>query len=446
MACSWRRMRAIYGGRRPCRPRRCSGREVIEARLERARLSNSFLSQADLPISDLNHAVLMRANLTKADLRGCNMRGADLTCANLAGANLEGVILIGATMSGTNFEGTSLVGVLFDEVDLAHGRIRNSTGTRNFHGLGRGLAQILSGHATWTRSGGQSGQRADLTGVDLSGHDLRGVDLGAAVLHGAVLRRTNLAGALLAMADLSLVDAREANLTNADLRGAKLERATLSSAKLMEACAKPLLIAGEHKCPTDCTSARLDHACLLRADLSMALLVGADLTEADIRRTDLRGASLARGHPEWRGTARGRAGRGGPDGGDRYHGAAHGPCDALSGSGSAVVRSAIHGRRVLPAAIRAEARPLGGTAHLFAEDAIGACQHQVALLLGGLVRGGCHRVSDDHVLVPPWCPLCIFDTVGRTVRQENVYFIRTRFPGDCCHGGMSSVGMPYSDK
>src|SRR5579863_4378236 len=201
------------------------------------------------------------------------MRGADLTCANLAGASLEGVNLIGATLSNTNFEGTSLIGALLDEVDLGHARTRQLAPPRSFQGLGVGLAQILSAHAAWTQSGGQNGQRADLAEVDLSGMDLRGVDLGAAVLRGAMLRRTNLAGALLAMADLSLVDAREANLTGADLRGAKLERATLSNARLMDACAKPLLIGGEHRCPTDLTSARLDHACLLRMDLSRALLV-----------------------------------------------------------------------------------------------------------------------------------------------------------------------------
>ena len=68
--------------------------------------------------------------------------------------------------------------------------------------------------------------------------------------------------------------------------------ATLSSAMLMDMCAKPLLVGGENRCPTDFTSARLDHACLLRADLSMAVLDGADLTNADLRRTDLSGASL----------------------------------------------------------------------------------------------------------------------------------------------------------
>lgn len=78
------------------------------------------------------------------------------------------------------------------------------------------------------------------------------------------------------------------------MRGAKLERATLSGAILMDACAKPLLIAGDHRCRTDFMSARLDHANLLRANLTMALLEGADLTNADVRRADLSGASLCR--------------------------------------------------------------------------------------------------------------------------------------------------------
>ena len=42
--------------------------------------------------------------------------------------------------------------------------VRNTAGIRNLRDLGRSLAQILSGHATWTQSGGHTGQRADLTG------------------------------------------------------------------------------------------------------------------------------------------------------------------------------------------------------------------------------------------------------------------------------------------
>jgi len=219
------------------------------------------------------------------------MRGADLTCANLAGASLEGVILIGATLASTNLEGTSLIGALLDEVELPPGTARHVT--RTVPELGSGLAQILAAHAAWTQSGGQTGQRADLREADLSGLDLHEIDLGAALLRGARLCRSNLTGASLAMADMSLVDARETILSGADMRGAKLERATLSKAVLMDVCAKPLLVAGSHRCATDFISARLDHACLLRADLSLALLGGVDLTNADVRRANLRGASLS---------------------------------------------------------------------------------------------------------------------------------------------------------
>ena len=157
----------------------------------------------------------------------------------------------------TKLDGANLIGALLGDVDLAHADVRATMGIRNVSDLGGSLAQILSAHATWSQSGGRTGERADLNSIDLSGLDLRGADLGAAVLRG-----TNLAGALLAMTDLSLVDARGANLASSDLRGAKLERATLSNAILLtDACARPLVISGDHKCATDCSFARLDHAC-----------------------------------------------------------------------------------------------------------------------------------------------------------------------------------------
>src|SRR5439155_168888 len=52
------------------------------------------------------------------------------------------------------------------------------------------LAEILDQHKIWAESGGESGAKADLTGVNLAKADLTGVNL-----QGAHLHRMNLAGA-----------------------------------------------------------------------------------------------------------------------------------------------------------------------------------------------------------------------------------------------------------
>ncbi len=89
------------------------------------------------------------------------------------------------------------------------------------------LAEILDQHKIWVESGGESGVKADLCGVNLSHSDLTGVNL-----EGAFIQRANLIGADLSMANLrgaSLVqaDLREANLLGTELRGANLMGANL---------------------------------------------------------------------------------------------------------------------------------------------------------------------------------------------------------------------------
>ena len=92
------------------------------------------------------------------------------------------------------------------------------------------LAEVLDQHKMWVESGGESGAKADLSGVNLSKADLTGVNL-----QGAFLHRTNLVGADLSMANLrgaSLVraDLRNANLLGTELRGANLMGANLYGA------------------------------------------------------------------------------------------------------------------------------------------------------------------------------------------------------------------------
>jgi uncharacterized protein YjbI with pentapeptide repeats len=93
------------------------------------------------------------------------------------------------------------------------------------------LAEVLDQHRLWVESAGESGTKADLSGVNLSKADLTGVNL-----QGAVLQRANLAGADLSMANLrgaSLVqaDLRDTHLLGTELRGANLMGANLYGAE-----------------------------------------------------------------------------------------------------------------------------------------------------------------------------------------------------------------------
>ena len=83
------------------------------------------------------------------------------------------------------------------------------------------LAVVLKKHKKWLNNE-DGGERANLSGADLSG-----TDLSEANLSGADLRWANLSGADLRWANLSGADLRWANLSGADLSGADLRGADL---------------------------------------------------------------------------------------------------------------------------------------------------------------------------------------------------------------------------
>ena len=135
------------------------------------------------------------------------------------------------------------------------------------------LKEILRKHALWLNNDPE-GEKADLSGADLSGADLRGVYLYKADLSGAGLRWADLWGA-----DLSKADLTGADLTGADLYKANLYRADLRWANLNEA---------------DLRWANLNEADLYKADLW-----GADLSKADLSKADLTGADLSEAKIDW---------------------------------------------------------------------------------------------------------------------------------------------------
>ena len=96
----------------------------------------------------------------------------------------------------------------------------------------------------WDIAANPKGERADLSGADLSGADLSRANLSGADLSGANLSRADLSGANLSRADLSVADLSgaylsRANLSRADLSGADLSRADLSGAYGTESTTLP---------------------------------------------------------------------------------------------------------------------------------------------------------------------------------------------------------------
>jgi uncharacterized protein YjbI with pentapeptide repeats len=93
------------------------------------------------------------------------------------------------------------------------------------------LAAILDQHKIWVESGGESGSKADLCGVDLSRADLTGANLQGAILNKAKLRGADLSMANLRGASLVQADLRDVNLLGTELRGANLMGASLYGAE-----------------------------------------------------------------------------------------------------------------------------------------------------------------------------------------------------------------------
>ena len=91
--------------------------------------------------------------------------------------------------------------------------------------------EILQKHKKWLE-GTEGGERANLTGVDLTRANLFRANLNGADLTEAKLFRANLNGADLTEANLFRVNLTRADLTGACLAGANLTRADLTGANL----------------------------------------------------------------------------------------------------------------------------------------------------------------------------------------------------------------------
>ena len=97
------------------------------------------------------------------------------------------------------------------------------------------LDAVLKKHRMWLEDR-ETGERANLQGVNLRGMDLQGVNLRWANLQEANLQGANLQWANLQETDLRRADLQETDLRRADLCGAKLYDADFREANVDYSC------------------------------------------------------------------------------------------------------------------------------------------------------------------------------------------------------------------
>ena len=157
------------------------------------------------------------------------------------------------------------------------------TGCRAFLGLidmdGR-MKETIRGHMRWLSANGAEGERADFSGMDLTGIDLRCADLSVAIFKGCDLSNVNMSGGFFTMADFSGAKMTGIRMNDADLRGASFRKANVQKGNFANANLGYLNVETERggrritRIPT----------AMHEADMTGSIFIGADLEGATPRR------------------------------------------------------------------------------------------------------------------------------------------------------------------
>lgn len=198
-------------------------RKWTKARLERADLHSSNLSDFIL-----TEARLKKANLSKSNLSGANLSWADLEGADMDDADLSDIKLTGATLTGASMKGATLTRAKLGGAKL---------GGANLEGADLEGVSFYHPHPGRAQTRGINLHKAYLEAVNLERLDLTGARLSEAVLTNARLSYAKLTNADFTRADLRGADLTDARLTNTQFAGANLSGARgLTSKQLARAC------------------------------------------------------------------------------------------------------------------------------------------------------------------------------------------------------------------
>ncbi|CAK0753342.1 secreted effector protein PipB2 [Azospirillaceae bacterium] len=285
-----------------------TGTDFRGANLHRAVLTNAVLRGADFRVGQnggndvttrLTEAKMESAILCEANLTGCDLSGADLNDADFEGADLSKAVLLGAELSGANLDNVKFGGAVIDVSRLsptqraqtdAGGGVTEPTYTPL---SAEKTESLVAAHELWISSGGRSGRRLDLEGVDITGKSFIQRDLSGARLRRCRLKGLDMSGLKMNMADLSYSDLQDSILDETLLRGTNFRRANLTRARMAGSNLDAMpLESGNRVWPTNLNGAILHDADLTNASFANAIMHGADVGGCLLLGTKLRGVDL----------------------------------------------------------------------------------------------------------------------------------------------------------
>lgn len=237
-------------------------------------LLKAYLEKAILSYSDFSDADLYAANLRSAQLEQSSFSNADLSYADLSNANSAGAQFDNALLRYTSFRGANLTGVCFDGANLSHADFTGAI-LDNATFLGAMIENTIFDHAKM--------RRVKLDNLSVISSSFKSAVLTNASLQkvcftpGTSMKNADLQFCNLSSSDFQCVDFSFANFENSQMIDSYLGRCNMGKARLISC---------------DLSGTDLANANLMNADLRNAIAENTNLRNADLTNVDLRGASL----------------------------------------------------------------------------------------------------------------------------------------------------------
>ena len=262
-----------------------------------ADLIGCVFNSVDWSGRDLANANLTGAIITNSNLRKANFTGANLANANLKQTDMTDAILNNANLSGADITETKFTRAEMDSVNLTDTRIRATSNSKKNNAT-KFRGAILT-NVTFNTG-------VDLSGVgfidaDLSNSSLVNANLEDADLRTATLDKTDLSGAVLEDTKMDKIDLTsatvdtktkflKADMTGVDMSKVRWERVDFDSSILHDAIMTDAVFTNCKFDDVDFEGATLDDAKFPNSDFPGADFRNASVNDAEFDDADMEGA------------------------------------------------------------------------------------------------------------------------------------------------------------